>query len=191
MTGLALLFGLWLTTTIVVIFIVAPYCHGHNLLRQSTLPPLSKTHTLYTSTERDAERADAYSEWVRFMAKWIKCGIDCLFYPFDPKSLTSSGKESGDVQVIRSSAHPAHDVHKLSSVLCNDIPLSERFDCLPIASPTQEKCVARGCCWKEVLEVRVLFIGLSHRTSYYLSLLPEASLSIALSIYLAISPNLS
>lgn len=152
MTGLALLLGLWLTTTVVIIFIVAPYCHGQNLFRRGTLPPPSKGHSLYTSSETDLQRASAYSEWVRYLEKGIKCGLDCAFYALDSKNPTLLGKESGDNSMIQVSAQPLHDAPKPASALCTDTPLSERFDCLPSAVPTQEKCVAKGCCWKEVLE---------------------------------------
>lgn len=155
MTGLAILLGLWLTATIVIIFIVAPYCHGQNLMRQGTLPPPGNAQHLHTSTETDVQRATAYSEWVRYLEKGIKCGIDCAFYALDSKNPTLSGKDSEDASVMGGPAKAPRDVPKSSSALCNDVPLSERFDCLPSTSPTQEKCVARGCCWKEVLEVCV------------------------------------
>lgn len=163
MTGLALLLGLWLTITVVMIFIVAPYCHGQNLLRRGTLPPPIRGHGLHTSTETYLQRASAYSEWVRYLEKGIKCGLECAFYALDSKNPIVPGKESGDDSVIQTLAMPLHDAPKPASALCTDIPLSERFDCLPSAAATQEMCVAKGCCWKEVLQVCILLPDSSHR----------------------------
>lgn len=33
---------------------------------------------------------------------------------------------------------------------CNDVPISQRFDCSPGPNPTKEMCEAKGCCWQEV-----------------------------------------
>lgn len=125
------------------------------------------SHRQYTSTETDLQRASAYSEWVRYLEKGIKCGLDCAFYALDSKNPTLLGKESGDISMI-------HDAPKPASALCSDIPLSECFDCFPSAMPTQEKCVAQGCCWKEVWEVCVLLFDCSHRIIDGFALLHQA-----------------
>lgn len=145
-TGLVILFGLWLTTTIIIILIVAPYCRGRNLLGRYSLPPPNLNQKVLTYSETDTHRLHAYRDWVKNMGKkQIECGIDCLFYSLDApvEKQTQAPPE------------PSYASTKLPSGQCEDVPLSERFDCLPSASPNQEECVARGCCWKEVLEVCV------------------------------------
>lgn len=148
-TGLVILFGLWLTTTIIIILIIAPYCRGRNLLGRHSLPPPNPNHNVLTYSETDAHRLHAYRDWVKNMSKKeIECGIVCLFYTLDIPSLSELVEKQIQAPPKSSSASA-----KVSSGQCEDVPLSERFDCLPSATPNQEECVARGCCWKEVLEV--------------------------------------
>ncbi|KAG0722981.1 Lysosomal alpha-glucosidase [Chionoecetes opilio] len=148
LTGLALLFGLWLTTTIIIILVVVPYCQGRNvMLRESLPPPASLRQNVLTYSETDTHRVNAYRNWVKNMVKEIKCGIDCLFYALEiPK------QDALDFRPIAAPPQLPSAPVMPSSGLCGDITLSERFDCLPSPTPNQEECVARGCCWKVVVE---------------------------------------
>ena len=37
------------------------------------------------------------------------------------------------------------------NIQCNTVSIANRFDCYPAPDVSEEKCVARGCCWKPAL----------------------------------------
>lgn len=150
-TGLVLLFALWLTTTIIFILIVVPYCRGRVMLGPESLPRRGFSLNVLSYSEEDTHRVHAYRDWVENVAKEIKCGVDCLFYALDSPSHDSSRKDPLDMRLIHTPLQSSASA-KSSPGLCDDIPLSERFDCLPSSSPNQKDCETRGCCWNEVLE---------------------------------------
>ena len=149
-TGLFLLFGLFLTTTFFS-FIIVPYYQGRNILRQESFPPQALSQNMLTYSKTDTHKLNAYRDWVNNMGKRrIKCGIDCLIY-----SLHSPRDNLLDEKLTHEPPQSSFAPAKPALAMCDDVPLNERFDCLPSPSPNREECMKRGCCWKEVMEVCV------------------------------------
>ncbi|KAK3891879.1 hypothetical protein Pcinc_004239 [Petrolisthes cinctipes] len=142
LTSMSFLTGLWLTIIIVVVLIITPRCR--NGIREFTAATTSIfSPNVYTSNPSQTQRAADYRQWVETLPEEIKCGVDCLFYNMVPDDV-----KDRDPKVIPTSVNTS--TNDAVPPLCNDIPLSQRFDCTPGPNPTKDMCEAKGCCWQEV-----------------------------------------
>lgn len=139
LTSMSFLTGLWLTIIIVVILIIAPRCRS--TVRDFSVAVLPRDE--YTNAPSQAQRATDYRKWVDTLPDEIKCGVDCLFYNMVPDDARDR-----EPKLIPVSGRPEEKV-VVGKGQCDDMPLSQRFDCHPGGNPTQTLCEARGCCWQE------------------------------------------
>lgn len=142
LTSMSFLTGLWLTIIIVVILIITPRCR--NGIREFTTTTTSYfSPNVYTSNPSQSQRAADYRQWVETLPGEIKCGVDCLFYNMVPDDAKDWDSTVIPTSVNKSSSDKA-------APQCNDVPISQRFDCSPGPYPTKDMCEAKGCCWQEV-----------------------------------------